>query len=273
MPLEGHDHNLTELAEKAKVIADATGRCEEDVLADLLDDGKANLTAGGDAKEKDFLDRATEQAEKLKTFLTAIIPILVLLGAIGAEGIGLLDLTQWGDESMFDDEPTILWGCMDDEALNHNAEVNEDDGSCEYDHEDHEGSTCGDAHPTQTHEIWAVVQAPRCEIILYDILMQYTNTSARVMYDLDCGADDDAEGFNVSVQFWNTMPNATDTLNYSIDLHYVQGDVQDIHELFLTNLTADTYDFHWIAIWEDEDGEDQNLLESWSDIEITGEDE
>ena len=35
MPLEGHDHDLTALAEKAKVIADATGRCEEDVLADL----------------------------------------------------------------------------------------------------------------------------------------------------------------------------------------------------------------------------------------------
>ena len=96
MPLEGHDHDLVALAEKAKVIAEATGRCEEDVLADLLDDDKANLSAGEDAIEKDFLDKATEQAEKFKTLLKTIIPIIILLGAIGAEGIGLLDLTQWG---------------------------------------------------------------------------------------------------------------------------------------------------------------------------------
>lgn len=96
MPLEGHDHDLVALVEKAKVIAEATGRCEEDVLADLLDDEKANLSAGEDAIEKDFLDKATEQAVKFKTLLKTIVPIIVLLGVIGAEGIGLLDLTQWG---------------------------------------------------------------------------------------------------------------------------------------------------------------------------------
>jgi hypothetical protein len=91
-----HDHDLNALAEKAKVIAEGTGRCEEDVLADLLDDGKANLTAGEDAKKKDFLDKATEQAVKFKNLLKTIVPIIVLLGVIGAEGIGLLDVTQWG---------------------------------------------------------------------------------------------------------------------------------------------------------------------------------
>ena len=96
MPLEGHDHDLVALAEKAKVIAEATGRCEEDVLADLLDDEKAILSAGEDAIEKDFLDKATEQAVKFKILLKTIVPIIILLGAIGAEGIGLLDLTQWG---------------------------------------------------------------------------------------------------------------------------------------------------------------------------------
>ena len=96
MPTDGHDHDLVALAEKAKVIAEATDRCEEDVLADLLDDGKANLTAGTDANTKDFLDKATEQAIKFKDLLKTIVPIIVLLGVIGAEGIGLLDLTQWG---------------------------------------------------------------------------------------------------------------------------------------------------------------------------------
>ena len=96
MPHDGHDHDLIALVEKAKVIAEATGRCEEDVLADFLDDEKANLSAGEDAIEKDFLDKAQEQAVKFKTLLKTIIPILILLGAVGAEGIGLLDLTQWG---------------------------------------------------------------------------------------------------------------------------------------------------------------------------------
>ena len=42
------------------------------MLADLLDDGIANFSAGSDMKvdEKDFLDKAQEQAEKLKKLLT-----------------------------------------------------------------------------------------------------------------------------------------------------------------------------------------------------------
>ena len=38
--------DIGELVEKAKIVAEATGRDEADVLEDLLDDGIANLTAG-----------------------------------------------------------------------------------------------------------------------------------------------------------------------------------------------------------------------------------
>ena len=402
MPNRGHHPDLEALTEKAQVIADATGRSEADVLADLLDDGKANMTAGEDAKEKDFLDKATEQAEKFKTLLTTLIPILVLLGAIGAEGIGLLDLTAWGGESMFDDEDS-QWGCMDDTALNYDRGATHDgpeDISCEYElgpppcvpswlyddnsyvegqdifivfnfydghdceieieghfilamysndskideafvnvgyftdsvnatyeftgldtgtyiteislHElscetgvcehadewtieqnptfiiegcaddDSDGicnedeiSGCTDTEATNTDENATQDDGsceyppPRCEIVLYEILMQYNNTSASVQYDLDCGTEtNDQEGFNVSVQFWNSENNTA--LNYTIGYHYIKGYVADIKELYLENLTANTYDFHWIAIWTDDDGE-QGLLEvNWSDIEITG---
>ena len=275
MPLEGHDHDLTALAEKAQVIAEATGRCEEDVLADLLDDGKANLSAGQDAKEKDFLDIATEQAEKLKTFLTTMVPIIVLLGAVGAEGIGLLDLTDWGGDSIFDDDSAILWGCMDDTANNYNGEATKDDESCEYDPEPIEG--CTDDTATNYNDNATVEDdsceypSPRCEITLYDILLETNNSSAYIQYDLDCGSDDNAEGFNVSVQFWNTIANTTDTVNYSIGFHYIQGDAGDVQELYLHNITSNTYDFKWIAIWEDEDGNNQDLYETWSDIYMAGE--
>jgi hypothetical protein len=275
MPLEGHDHDLTALAEKAQVIAEATGRCEEDVLADLLDDGKANLSAGQDAKEKDFLDIATEQAEKLKTFLTTMVPIIVLLGAVGAEGIGLLDLTDWGGDSIFDDDSAILWGCMDDTANNYNGEATKDDESCEYDPEPIEG--CTDDTATNYNDNATVEDdsceypSPRCEITLYDILLETNNSSAYIQYDLDCGSEDNAEGFNVSVQFWNTIANTTDTVNYSIGFHYIQGDAGDVQELYLHNITSNTYDFKWIAIWEDEDGNNQDLYETWSDIYMAGE--
>lgn len=384
MGKDGHTHDLAALAEKATVIAEATDRCEEDVLADLLDDGKANLTAGADAKDKAFLDKATEQAEKFKTLLTTLIPILVLLGAIGAEGIGLLDMTSWGNESMFD-EDSSLSGCMDINAKNYDSKVTDDDGSCDFgippcdnwNYEDYstqddnvlflkytffsetdcgtelkghfkivllrndsayrdanlnvqftdeieieyifdnlsEGNyyweldfhtiecddgTCehGDEYILDQKPIFHVEAEvilgcidesannynesatqddgsceypppPRCDIELYDILMTYNNTSARVQYDLDCGYDE-VEGFNVSIQFWTTCANETNTTNYTIGFHYIQGDTADIHELFLRNLTAKTYDFHWIAVWEDEEGELFNLTEQWSDIEITG---
>ena len=275
MGKDGHTHDLAALAEKATVIAEATDRCEEDVLADLLDDGKANLTAGADAKDKAFLDKATEQAEKFKTLLTTLIPIIVLLGAIGAEGIGLLDMTSWGNESMFDDEDIkINWGCMDDTALNYDIKANEDNGGCEYPPDPIEGCTNSTAinyneTATVDDDSCEYPPPPRCDIELYDILMTYNNTSARVQYDLDCGYDE-VEGFNVSIQFWTTCANETNTTNYTIGFHYIQGDTADIHELFLRNLTAKTYDFHWIAVWEDEDGELFNLTEQWSDIEITG---
>ena len=36
--------DISELAEKAKIVAEATGRDEADVLADLLDDGIVNMS-------------------------------------------------------------------------------------------------------------------------------------------------------------------------------------------------------------------------------------
>ena len=110
MPEETLDvEAITDLAEKAQVIAEATNRRQEDVLADLLDDGQANMSAGADAATQDFLDKAQEQAEKLKGLLTTLIPIILLLGGVGAEGLGVLDLTDWGSNSMWEDDNPNNW--------------------------------------------------------------------------------------------------------------------------------------------------------------------
>ena len=135
-------------------------------------------------------------------------------------------------------------GCTDDSATNYDSEATDDDGTCTY-------------------------PESRCEITLYEISMQYNNTSAMVIYDLDCGVTtNNQDGFNVSVQFWADEANTTNTTNYTTDTHYIQGYEEDIHELYLINLTAQSYDFYWIAIWTDEEGEDRNLIEGWLDIEI-----
>jgi len=143
MPEETLDvEAITDLAEKAQVIAEATNRRQEDVLADLLDDGIANLSAGADKAQADFLDKAQEQAEKLKSLLTTLIPIILLLGGVGAEGLGVLDVTGWGSDSMWEDDEgpkqppnTVRWGCTANDAANYDPNANEDDGSCYWDNQ------------------------------------------------------------------------------------------------------------------------------------------
>ena len=137
-----------------------------------------------------------------------------------------------------------IWGCTDSEATNYSPDATDDDGSCEY--------------PT-----------PRCEIVLFQITMQYNNNTSWVQYDLDCGTEpNDQDGFNVSVQFWMSENNTS--LNYITNFHYIEGYVSDIQELCLENLTAGKYDFHWIAIWTDDEGEQRLLEENWLGIEIEG---
>ena len=55
--------HITDLAEKAEVIAEATNRRAEDVLADLLDDGQANMSAGIDAQRPEST-RASRETQK-----------------------------------------------------------------------------------------------------------------------------------------------------------------------------------------------------------------
>ena len=120
---------------RAEELADITGRSKADVVADLLDDGQLNYSAGQDAEpKKDLLDIAQEKAEKLKKLMTTVVPILLLLGGVGAEGIGILDVTGWGEDSVWsEDGPGPIWGCTDSNADNYDHNANADDGSCHWD--------------------------------------------------------------------------------------------------------------------------------------------
>jgi len=147
---------------------------------------------------------------------------------------------KWISHSISIEEERV-YGCTDSEATNYNSEADENDGSCEY--------------------------PPRCEIVLFQIFMQYNNNTSWVQYDLDCGTEpNDQNGFNVSVQFWMSENNTS--LNHITGFHYIEGYVADIQELCLENLPAGKYDFHWIAIWTDDEGKQRLLEENWLGIEL-----
>ena len=126
--------DVEDALKRADELSELTGRKKTDIVADLLDDGKLNKSAGADADtKKDILDVAQEKAEKLKSLLTTLIPIILLLGGVGAEGLGVMDMTRWGEDSVWgEDTPSIMWGCMDNNALNYDEDANEDNGLCEY---------------------------------------------------------------------------------------------------------------------------------------------
>ena len=146
--------DVEDALKRAGELADLTGRKKTDIVADLLDDGQLNYSAGTDAEvKKDILDVAQEKAEKLKTLLTTLIPVFALVMGIGAEGLGFVDLTGWGSDSMWEDDPNnpnspnmIYWGCTDYNALNYDVGANEDDGSCSYEPPDCEHDWQYDDH-------------------------------------------------------------------------------------------------------------------------------
>ena len=65
MSNENKTEDISELAEQAKIVAEATGREEADVLADLLDDGIVNNSHK--APEKDLVTQLKEAAELITT--------------------------------------------------------------------------------------------------------------------------------------------------------------------------------------------------------------
>ena len=187
--------------------------------------------------------------------------------------------SNWNMDTATIQIEVIIKGCMDEDANNYNPDATEDDGSCEFDPEPVEGCTNSTAlnyNPDATvDDDSCEYPPPRCDITLENITLSKNHNASWVHYDLNCDGEStyggEPEGFNVSIQFWNTDVNETETLQYLVTSHYIAGDEIDTQELCLDDLEVGTYDFHWIAIWEDEEGVLFNLLEHWESIEISGE--
>lgn len=125
------DVDLAELSERAKLLAEATGREVTDVMADLLDDGVLN---DSNKEVMGILDKANEQATKFKALLMTVLPIVaIVLGGGGAEMMGITDFMGNDDDDNGDYiDPTwnMVWGCTALDADNYQEYATDDDGSC-----------------------------------------------------------------------------------------------------------------------------------------------
>jgi len=115
-----------------------------------------------------------------------------------------------------------------------------------------------------------------CEINLFDWNFNITeNHEAFFFYDLDCGYNaNDLEGYNVSTQFIVYPAGEIaqeEIIKYVTGLQYIQGYTDDTRFLKLDNFTDEEithYDFYWYAIWEDADGNQQYIEQTWLNREI-----
>ncbi len=176
-PAEIEIDDVEDALRRADEYAELTGRSKADVIADLLDDGQLNQSAGADIEPtKDILDIAQEKAEKLKALLITIAPIIALLSGIGLEGLGVLDITGWGSDSVWEDEPgdeynSDVWGCTAWDAENFMPDATIDDGTCYWD--DHNG---GGGGPPDCIEDWSWdrsnAQMPQPDTIRVDAVFE-----------------------------------------------------------------------------------------------------
>ena len=127
--------DVEDALKRADELAEITGRDKKDVIADLLDDGQLNMSAGEDIDNKDFLDIAQEKADKLKALLMTLLPLFaIIVGGTGFEIFGVTDFSPMGDDDEYQQpyDETKLWGCTDPAATNYEDWANEDDDSCDY---------------------------------------------------------------------------------------------------------------------------------------------
>lgn len=138
MMMADEDPDIVELAERAKRLAEDTGRDEADILEDLMDDGILNMShLEQESRLLKGMDTAQEAAKRLKEVLGTLIPVMLMVAAAGAEMFGIIDFTDAGlfdeEDDAFGPDPVVpIFGCTDPLANNFDTYATSDDGSCQY---------------------------------------------------------------------------------------------------------------------------------------------
>ena len=122
------------------------------------------------------------------------------------------------DECELDDscEVEIVYGCMDEDALNYDEDAREDDGSCEYEEEPEETYGCTDEEadnydPYADHDDGSCEYPPddvECSAVMWDAFWTYNNTTEAFLFvwDADLSCEDEAHNLTV---IWTIYDNET----------------------------------------------------------------
>lgn len=117
--------DVTELAAKAKILSEASGREEADVLTDLLDDGILNES---NLDKRDLIDKAQDKVNRFRDLLASLVGIMVVVASGGLlDATGVVDIHDIGEEPW---EDMGRGGCTYDWADNYDRKAEWDDGSC-----------------------------------------------------------------------------------------------------------------------------------------------
>jgi len=298
--------DIDDALKRAEELAEITGRDKKDIIADLLDDGQLNMSAGEDIDNKDFLDIAQEKVDKLKALLMTLLPVFALIvGGTGFEMFGVTDWSPVGDDYP-EEEYYDVYGCTDPNAINYMYDATVDDGYCSYDEEVYgctndaapnydELATIDDGSCEPTEEViegctdseadnynseaeeddgsCEYPPPPECEPVYYDIYVFYQSNNTKVVadFDIDCSNEEATE--NVEIQFlaWTNGTNPSNSegpYNWTSEHYDIAGEEWDSHRLILGNFTHGYYDLYVYLIGED--GE-IDIEKNWLNIEINGE--
>ena len=239
---------------KADELAEITGRDKKDIIADLLDDGQLNMSAGEDTDKKDILDIAQEKVDKLKALLMTLLPVFALIvGGTGFEMFGVTNFSPMGD----DDNYMEIYGCTDPSAINYMYDATMDDGYCEYEteYEDVYGCT-NDA--SQNYNLEANIDDGSC-IPIEETIEGCTDSEAD-NYNSDATEDDGSCEYPPPPCQWiiwrgeagdnDTAPlishdekNNTTTLRYDIDENKNCGEYTIYVDLYAVNGAGDFVDW------------------------------
>lgn len=121
------------------------------------------------------------------------------------------DIEEDCEETDNCEEPDIIYGCTDEDALNYDEEAWEDDGSCEFEEEPEEKGGCTDSE-AENYDPYADYDDGSCEYRegqpcnpeMYDAYFEYNNTTITFIWDADLACDNEPHNLTV---YWTIYEN------------------------------------------------------------------
>ena len=128
---------VTQLKEAAELITTVQAISQEVSENSVLNGGENKTEVKVETTlEGDIVDRAIEsvqrKADNIKKLAATLIPVFLLLTGGSMEAFGIIDVFGSDDSDDGDDLPKAIRGCMAPDALNYDPRATQEDGSCQF---------------------------------------------------------------------------------------------------------------------------------------------